>query len=86
MPIISKNSFDFYPNDIVPVIASFDSEGHIAPLYVRIRGEPYKIASFWVSATFRNAIDFKCKVVDGDCVKPLALTYHVQANMWTIVK
>ena len=86
MPIISKNDYDYYPNDIVPVIASFDSEGHIAPLYVRINGESCRVKSYWVSATFRNSIDFKCKVIHGDYLKPLALTYHVQANMWTIAK
>ena len=81
---VSYTSFDYKPVTIVPVIASFDSEGHIAPLYVRINGEAYKIHSFWVSCTFRNIVDFKCKVIDGDSIKPLSLTFYRDEGMWTI--
>lgn len=43
---VSYSSFDYKPVDIIPVIASFDSDGHIAPLYVRIEGESYKMIPF----------------------------------------
>ena len=33
---VSYTSYDYAPVEIIPVIASFDSEGHIRPLYVRI--------------------------------------------------
>lgn len=83
---VSYTSFDYRPVDIVPVIASFDSEGHIKPLYVRIDGEPLKVMSSWVSSSFHNTIDFKCKVVVGDSLKPLALTFHRSEGMWTMPK
>ena len=86
MRTVSYTSFDYRPVDIVPVIASFDSEGHIIPLYVRINGTSYKIASHWVSSTFHNTVDFKCKIEDGNYLKPLALTFHREEGMWTMPK
>lgn len=86
MRTVSYTSFDYRPVDIVPVIASFDSEGHIKPLYVRINGESYKVVSHWVSSTFHNTVDFKCKIADGDYLKPLALTFHREEGMWTVPK
>lgn len=83
---VSYTSFDCKPVDTVPVIASFDSEGHITPLYVRINGESYKIASHWIRSTFTNVIEFKCKVIDGDYLKPLLLTYYPHMAVWTIPK
>lgn len=83
---VSYTSFDYAPVEIVPVIASFDSQGHIAPLYVRINGLSLKVNSFWVSSTYHNIIEFKCKVIDHGYLKPLALTYHLAEGMWTIPK
>lgn len=81
---VSYTSFDYAPVDIVPVIASFDSEGHIKPLYVRINNEILKIDSCWVSSTFHNTTEFKCKVIDNNRIKPLKLTFHATESMWTI--
>lgn len=51
--IISQNSYDCSGLIKVPVIASFDAEGHIKPLYVRIGEESLKIHSSWKKpATF----------------------------------
>lgn len=43
--VISFNSYDYERVKCVPVIASFDSDGHIMPLYVRINGQPFKVES-----------------------------------------
>lgn len=83
---VSYTSYDYAPVSIVPVIASFDSEGHIKPLYVRICGEPYKIHSSWLKQSFADIFEFHCKVMDDDCLKPLVLTYHTRENVWTIPK
>ncbi len=83
---VSYTNFDYRPINIVPVIASFDSEGHIAPLYVRIDGESYKIDSYWSSSSFRNSVEFKCKVVCGEYLRPLSLTFHREEGMWTMPK
>ena len=86
MATVSYTSFDYAPVDIVPVIASFDSQGHIAPLYVRINSLSLKIESFWVSSTFHNVVEFRCKVSDNGYLKPLLLRFHRQEGMWTIPK
>ena len=84
---ISYNSYDYLPVDCVPVIASFDGDGHVAPLYVRIKGRAFKVDSYWVKGSYyRNIIDFNCKIMDGDKLIPLSLTYHQNESMWTIPK
>lgn len=82
---VSKNPYTLLSN-IVPVIASFDSDGHVKPLYVRINGEPLRVHSSWVKPSYLGTIEFECKVIDGDYLKPLSLTYHRQDCVWTIPK
>ena len=82
--ITSYTSFDYEPVNMVPVIASFDTEGHMTPLWVRINGNAYKIESFWVSTHFIDIIEYKCKVIDGNCLKPLNLTYYGREKVWLI--
>lgn len=83
----SKTTFN-YANciDIVSVIASFDADGHVKPLYVRINEESLKVKSSWLKPSFQGLMEFQCKVIDGDCLKPLLLTYHKTENVWTIPK
>ena len=82
----SYNSHDYVPVDIVPVIASFDDKGHIAPLYVRIDGCSYKVSSYWVKTSFSNSIAFNCQLIDNDSLKPVMLTFFQDENIWTIPK
>ena len=81
---VSYTSHDYLAITHVPVIASFDSEGHIAPLYVRINQESYKIASFWIRSAFANTIEFNCKIIDGQFLKLLVLTYYKAEDVWAI--
>ena len=81
--IISKSNVD-YNSLIVPVIASFDSKGHITPLYIRINGESYKIESAYESVHFLDAITFSCTVVEEGALKPLTVSYHKRQGMWII--
>lgn len=81
--IISSNNFDCTGDIIVPVIASFDSHGKIKPLYVRINCDSYKINTSHVTCNFVNTVDFNCQVIDGNCLKPLLLTFHRREGMWT---
>lgn len=83
---VSYNSHDYVPVDIVPVIASFDANGHIAPLYVRIQGQSYKIGNYHVKCNYANSVSFNCNVIDGDVLKPVMLTYFQDENIWTIPK
>lgn len=81
--LISKNYFDCAGTVIVPVIASFNTDGKIMPLYVRIQGISYKIDSSWMYSNFISTVDFNCKVIDGDSLKPLILTYHRREGVWS---
>lgn len=83
---VSNTSYDFYNADIVSVIASFDTDGHVRPLYVRINEDSLKVHSSWLKPAYRGTLEFQCKVIDSDCLKPLILTYHKVENVWTIPK
>lgn len=80
---VSYTSFDHTTTSIVPVIASFDAQGHVCPLYVRIELVPYKIESYYVVNRYSNVIEFRCKIVDAGCLKPLTLTYYGNEQLWT---
>lgn len=83
--IISKGLHDCSHLRLVSVIASFDASGSIMPLYVRIDGESLKIynAVLTKASTYKLYI-FDCEVMDGDMVKPLRLTYHLDDTAWSI--
>lgn len=78
----SYTSFDYQPIDIVPVIASFDTSGHITPLYVRLHGIACKVDEFWINTTFIDIIEFNCKVIVGDRLQQLCLTYYGKEKIW----
>lgn len=80
----SYTSYDYKPVTVVPVIASFDTEGHIAPLYVRIEGESYKVNSYWVKSECTNIIQYNCKIIDQECLKPILLSFYQDETVWTI--
>lgn len=84
--IISRNSVDVYNTDIVSVITSFDTEGRIKPLYVRIGEDSLKIHSSWQKSSLGKMIDFQCQVIDQGILKPLILTFHLDVLVWTIPK
>ncbi len=84
--IISNNTYDYEINSAVSVIVSFDTDGHISPLYVRIGENSCKINSFWISQKFKNVIEYHCNVIDDCLLKPLTLSYHRAEDVWTIPK
>lgn len=82
--IVSLNSHDYMPVDIIPVIASFNEEGQIKPLYVGIDGERYKVQSYWVRRCFSNQIEFSCRLLFGETLQTLIITYYMNECIWTI--
>lgn len=82
--IITYHAFDYKKVTMVPVIASFDTDGNILPLYVRIHGNSLKIQSSRVHRVLSNIIEFHCKVIDYNCLKPLVLSYYQAENVWVI--
>ncbi len=84
--IVSHNSHDFLPIEIVDAIAAFDGHGNVRPLYVRINGENYKISSFKVRKNYANQMEYQCKLIVNDCLQPLTITYYMKEGIWTIPK
>ena len=82
--IISHNSHDYTPVKIVPVIASFNEDGQIKPLYIGINGECYKIHSYWIRHSFSNQIEFSCKIIWGQTLQAMIITYYMNECIWTI--
>ena len=81
---VSKTTYDCAPYKIVTVIASFSLEGKVQPLYVGIDGNSYKIESCWMKPSFKNSLDFNCRIIDNGTVKPLSLSYHKVEDVWVI--
>lgn len=84
--ILPIESYGGDPIELVPVIASYDTEGHIKPLYVRIKGEKYKIINYWVKSSFVNTIDYNVTLLRNDQTYKLILTYHLRETTWSIPK
>lgn len=83
---VSRNSFDYKPVEIVPVIAGFDNDGKIIPLFVKLDGEKIKIDSYWVKSRFAGITEFRCKIIREDVMYPLVLTFYSEESVWTIPK
>lgn len=81
---VSYTSFDYDHHKIVTAIATFDTKGHVMPLYIGIDGVSYKIHSAWMKPAFKNHLTFHCEIIDGDCIKPVELSYHKTEDVWTI--
>lgn len=81
--IISYGLHDCTHLNIVPVISSFDREGNISPLYVRINGEAFKIYNAHQTNSTLQLLNFKCEVIVDDCIRPLNLIYHVREHKWS---
>ena len=74
------------PVELVPVIASYDAEGRVKPLYVRINSERYKVESCWVKTCLGNNIEYNCTLTRDNRMYKLILTYHIRETTWTIPK
>lgn len=87
MPAIVSYGLKDSPHlQMVSVIASFDTDGNIKPLYVRIGEESLKVYSAGVKHTTQEIRTFRCQVIDGDALKPLELSYHSRESLWMIPK
>lgn len=82
--IVSINSHDYMPVSIIPVIASFNENGQIKPLYVGIDGERYKVQSYWIRRSFSNQIEFNCRLLFGETLRTMIITYYMNECIWTI--
>lgn len=69
---------------VVPVIASYDADGHVRPLYVRIEETAYKVYNPTIVSTNQWLINFKCEIYDCDVIKTIMLSYNINELTWFI--
>lgn len=85
--IFPIESYGGDPIELVPVIAAYDTEGRVKPLYVRIKDEKYKVENYWVKSTnFTNNIDFNVTLSKDNMTYKLILTYHLRETAWSVPK
>ena len=82
--IINQKKIDNLPIIFIPVIASFNEDGQINPLYVGIDGKRYKVESYWVRRSFSNQIEFSCKLLCGETLLTIIITYYMNECIWTV--
>lgn len=81
------DSYGGDPIELVPVIAAYDTKGHIKPLYVRIKNEKYRVENYWIkSVNFSNNIDYNVTLSKDNRTYKLILTYHIRETAWSIPK
>ena len=68
---------------VVPVISSFDCDGNIFPLYVRIDGQSLKVYNARRVDSTIQIIHFNCEVMDYDRVTSIKLSYHIGDLVWS---
>jgi len=84
--IFPLESYGGDPIEIIPVIASYDGEGHIKPLYARINDNRYRVESCWVKSNSMNNIDYHCKLSFASQTYVIVITYHIRECVWTVLK
>lgn len=81
---VSRNSFDYKECVKVPVIAGFDKDGTIMPIYVKIDGKKYKVEDYRARVKFAGITEYRCNVSFGERLMPLELSYYSNESVWTI--
>ena len=84
MPVyVSQGLKECHHLQVIPVISSFDCDGNIFPLYVRIDGQSLKVYNAKRIGSTIRIVNFSCEVMDYDRVKPLKLSYHIGDMVWS---
>jgi len=84
--IFPIESYGGDPIELVPVIASYDTEGRVKPLYVRINDDKYKVENYWTRYSAGNNIDYNVTISKDNMTYKLVLTYHIRETAWSIPK
>lgn len=79
---VSRTSFDYKEIEIIPVIAGFDEDGKVIPIYVKINGEKLKVADYWVKSKFAGITEYHCKLLYKDAKMPIVISYYSEESVW----
>lgn len=69
---------------LVSVIASYDCDRNIRPLYLRIGNDALKIHNSVIIEDTSTLLTFRCEVMNGDIVKIVNLTYFSNERLWAL--
>lgn len=70
---------------IVPVIASFNKEGNMIPIYFSVEGIKIKIDRIiWAKEKLAWGSHYKCRICVSDVAEEIELMYYKSRNMWTL--
>ena len=81
-----ENPFINNPNlVIVPVIASFSTDGKMIPVYFSVEGIKIKIDKvIWAKENLAWGSHYKCGICVCDVAEEIELMYYRSRNMWTL--
>ena len=81
-----ENPFINNPNlVIVPVIASFSTDGKMIPIYFSVEGIKIKIDKvIWAKESLAWGSHYKCRICVCDVAEEIELMYYRSRNMWTL--
>lgn len=69
---------------IVSVIASFDCDRNIRPLYFRVGNDALKIYNSVIIEDTGTLLTFRCEFEDCGYVKVIKLTYFKNERLWAM--
>ena len=78
----SEPIYEFHNAKLVSVIASFNTDGKVKPLYVRMNEEPVKVLSSKVIQTTLHMIAFEVIVDDYGRQRIIRLLYKINESVW----
>ncbi|MCF0130887.1 MAG: hypothetical protein HUJ71_04125 [Pseudobutyrivibrio sp.] len=67
----------------VDVIASFNVNGMVKPLYIRIANIQYKIETYVETRTARIS-KFDCTIINNDRLMPIICLYYRDSGKWML--
>ncbi len=83
--IILSHTMVRKPFNIVSVIVSFDTEGKVRPLYVRIGEDACKVISSRLKTDkFAMILEYDCMIQDGENARHMNLYYYNHQKVWSI--
>lgn len=85
---IKEKEYKVDMDTVVPVIASFDTEGNIIPLYVRLNRKAYKLKIIFCQPIEPkqhgySIYKYHCSFSDHNFYREIHLTYYRFYNFWT---
>lgn len=76
------NNPDFH---VVPVLASFSTEGKMVPIYFSIEGLKIKIERVvWTCDNLAWGSQYRCQIHVNNKVEEIDLLYYKNRNLWTV--